>query len=310
MTHTHPASVVLILLSLHDALISSSLRNFSLLELENLYLISAAVEFTYYIYMPRPHSTHIRMKQCLFTSRLSSIVDAIPTRDHLFLCGDVNATMPIDKVRAKYRCSEAYRKTKNLQFFIERHDLLSANAYTRQKHRSLPTFDGPNGRKKRLDWIFCPSRHRCNLRKSNTHKTSVITSDHRFVTDYFSLKWPARKSRSKQIDWTSLITPDIRSAIVTDVCQEIDSGSDFRLAVPQASVRHLAFKRHSSYSRLQDDPQILNARKTVQGAFSRYGQASTEHKVSLINLDEMYTRCAEEFAQNTIDDIEKHTLEC
>ena len=50
--------------------------------------------------------------------------------------------------------------------------------------------------------------------------------------------------------------------------------------------------------------------KTVQRACSRYGQASTEHKVSLINLDEAYTRCAEECAQNTIDDIEKHTLEC
>ena len=54
----------------------------------------------------------------------------------------------------------------------------------------------------------------------------------------------------------------------------------------------------------------MNARKTVQWACSRYGQASTEHRVSLINLDEVYTRYAEEFAQNTIDDIEKHTLEC
>ena len=75
-------------------------------------------------------------------------------------------------------------------------------------------------------------------------------------------------------------------------------------------MRHLPFKRHSSYSRLQDDPRILKARKTVQRACSRYGQASTEHRASLINLDEAYTRCAEEFAQNTIDDIEKHTLEC
>ena len=65
-------------------------------------------------------------------------------------------------------------------------------------------------------------------------------------------------------------------------------------------MRHLPSKRHSSYSRLQDDPQILNARKTVQRACSRYGQAGTEHKVSLINLDEVNTRCAEEFAQNTI----------
>ena len=88
------------------------------------------------------------------------------------------------------------------------------------------------------------------------------------------------------------------------------TGSDFRLAVLQASVRQLPFKCHSSYFRLQDDPRILNARKTVQGACSRYGQTSTEHMVSLINLDEVCTRCAEEFAQNMIDDIEKHTLEC
>ena len=74
-------------------------------------------------------------------------------------------------------------------------------------------------------------------------------------------------------------------------------------------MRHLPFQCHSSYSRLQDDPQILNARKTVQRAWCPYGQASTEYRVSLINLDVFYTKCAEEFAQNTMDDIEKHTLE-
>ena len=118
-----------------------------------------------------------------------------------------------------------------------------------------------------------------------------------------------RKSRSRQIDWTSLITPDIRSAFVTDVHQEIDSGSDFRLAVLQASVRHLPFKRHSTYSRLQDNPRILNVRKTVQRGCSRCGQASTEHNF-IFFLSDVYTKCAEEFAQNKIDDIEKHALEC
>ena len=162
-----------------------------------------------------------------FYDRLSSIVDAIPTRDHLFLCGDFNATLPVDKVCVKNRCGEGNRNTKMLQSFIKRHDLLAANAYTKLRHRSLPTFDGPNGRKTWLDWIFCPLRYRCNLRKSNTLKTSVITSDHHFVTTSFSFKWPARKLRSKQIDWTSLITPDIRSAFVSDVRRKIDSGSDF-----------------------------------------------------------------------------------
>ena len=75
-----------------------------------------------------------------FYDRLSSIVDVIPTRDHIFLCGDFNATLPVDEIGVKNRCGEANRNTKMLQSFIERHDLLAANAYTRQKHRSLPTF--------------------------------------------------------------------------------------------------------------------------------------------------------------------------
>ena len=120
-----------------------------------------------------------------FYDRRSSIVDAIQTRDHHFLCGEFNATFPVDKLHVKNRNGEANRNTKMLQSFIERHDLLAANAYTRQKRRSLPTFDKPYRRKTRPDCISCPLRHRFNLQKSNTLKTSVITSDHRFVS--FSL---------------------------------------------------------------------------------------------------------------------------
>ena len=36
-----------------------------------------------------------------FYDKLSSIVDAIPTSDHLFLCGDFIERLPCDKVRVK-----------------------------------------------------------------------------------------------------------------------------------------------------------------------------------------------------------------
>ena len=157
------------------------------------------------IYAPTTIDAHTN--ETMYFATDSSIVDAIPTHDHLFLCDDFNATLPVDKVRVKNRCGEANRNTKMLQTFIERHDMLAANGYTRQNHRSLSTFDGPNGRRTRLDWIFCPLCYRCNLRKSNTLKRSVITSDHRFVTASFSLKWPVRKSRSKQIDCILLSHP-------------------------------------------------------------------------------------------------------
>ena len=102
------------------------------------------------IYAPTAIHAHTNEKMS-FYDRLSSILDAIPSCDHIFLCVDFNATLPVDNVRVKNICDESNRNTKILQSFIVRHDLLAANAYTRQKHRSLPNFDGPTGRKTRLD---------------------------------------------------------------------------------------------------------------------------------------------------------------
>ena len=143
------------------------------------------------IYAPTSIDAHSN-ETMSFYDRLSSIVDANPTRDHLFLCGDFNATLPVDNVRVKYRCCEANCNTKMLQSFIERHDLLSADACTRQKHCLLPTFDRSYGRRTRLGWMLCLLRHRFNLQKSNTLKTSVIIPDHCFGTASFNLKWPMR----------------------------------------------------------------------------------------------------------------------
>ena len=89
-----------------------------------------------------------------FDDRLPLIVDAIPTSDHLILCEDFNATLPVDGVHAKNKCDEDNHNTKMIQSFIERHDMLAANAYTRQKYHSLPNFYGPNGRKTQNDWII------------------------------------------------------------------------------------------------------------------------------------------------------------
>ena len=52
------------------------------------------------IYAPTAIDAHTN-ETMSFYDRLSSIVDAIPSRDHLFLCGDCNTTLPVDKVRVK-----------------------------------------------------------------------------------------------------------------------------------------------------------------------------------------------------------------
>ena len=65
------------------------------------------------IYAPNAIDAHT-IETMSFYDRLSSIVEAILTRDHLFICGDFNATLPVDKVRVKNRCGEANRNTKML----------------------------------------------------------------------------------------------------------------------------------------------------------------------------------------------------
>ena len=54
------------------------------------------------IYVPTAIDAHSN-ETMSFYDRLSSIVDAIPTRDHLFLCGDFTVTLPVDEVRVKNR---------------------------------------------------------------------------------------------------------------------------------------------------------------------------------------------------------------
>ena len=148
------------------------------------------------IYAPNAIDVHSN-ETMSFYNKHSSIVDANPSHGHLFLCGDFYAALPVKEVLFRNRCGEANHSTNMLQSFIERHDLFAANAFTKQKYRSLPTFVGPNWRKTRPYLIFCPLRCRFNLQKSITHRTSVITLDHHFVTASFSLKCPSRKLRYK-----------------------------------------------------------------------------------------------------------------
>ena len=108
-------------------LISSEFLSTRILKL--VFDISRRLIYILSIYAPTAIDAHTN-ETMSFYDRLSSIVDAIPTCDHLFLCGDFNVTLPIDKLCVKNRCGEANRNTKTLQSFIEHHDQHAANAKT------------------------------------------------------------------------------------------------------------------------------------------------------------------------------------
>ena len=113
-----------------------------------------------------------------FYVEFSSLVNDIPLRDHILICGDLNAPLTVDGCRVKNVCGKPNSNSEALQALINHHDLIAANGIMRQKRIKLPPFDGPRGRCTRLDWIFGRNRFRQCVRKVMNIKTTVLTSDH------------------------------------------------------------------------------------------------------------------------------------
>ena len=104
-------------------------------------------------YAPTAVDNHIAEWRT-FHNELSSLVNDIPLRHHILICGDLNAPLSADGCRVKNVCGEPNRNSEAQQEFISLHDLIAANGIMRQKRSRLPTFEGPRGRCTRLDWIF------------------------------------------------------------------------------------------------------------------------------------------------------------
>ena len=167
--------------------------------------------------------------QCrTFYVELSSLVIDIPPRDHILICGDLNAPLTADGCRVNNVCGKPNRNSEALQAFFNLHDLIAASGIMRQKRIKLPTFDGPRGRYTRLDWIFGRNRFRQCVRKVMNIKTTVLTSDHRLLLVDYLLRWPSSKKRmASKIDWSYIALPSTRTDLVTSIRQFQGKGFDF-----------------------------------------------------------------------------------
>ena len=102
---------------------------------------------------------------CTFYDELSTLLNDIPLRDLMLICGNLNVPSTADGCRMKNACRELNCNTKTLQEFINLHDLIAANDIMRQKRSNLPTFDGPIGRCTHIYWKFGRNRFRlCVIR--------------------------------------------------------------------------------------------------------------------------------------------------
>ena len=116
------------------------------------------------VYAPTAVDNH--KAECrTFNDELSSLINDIPLRDHILICGDLNAPLAADGCRVKNMCGKPNSNSKALQAFINLHDLIAENGIMRQKRIKFPTFDGHRGRCTRLDWIFGRNRFKQCVRK-------------------------------------------------------------------------------------------------------------------------------------------------
>ena len=65
--------------------------------------------------------------------KLFSLVNVIPLRDHILICGDLNALLTADGCRVRNVCGELNSYSEAIQAFINLHDLIAANGIMRKK---------------------------------------------------------------------------------------------------------------------------------------------------------------------------------
>ena len=78
------------------------------------------------VYSPTPVDHH-RAECHTFYDELSSLVNDIHLRDHILICGDLNAPLTTYGCSVKHLCGELNRNIEALQAFINIRDLVAAN---------------------------------------------------------------------------------------------------------------------------------------------------------------------------------------
>lgn len=130
-----------------------------------------------------------------FLSSLGSAVESVPNRDVVIISSDLNATLPCDGEIVKNTCGLPNFNAPHVMDLLKSLNLVAANGHLRQKHSKLLTFDGPQKRKTRLDYILLHAHRRSLIRRVQCIKPKVVNSDHRLLLVRLCLSAPITRPR-------------------------------------------------------------------------------------------------------------------
>ncbi len=130
-----------------------------------------------------------------FYESLDKILSDIPSRSHLYICGDFNSKVGQRQPEDTWACLGRWSRGKRnengeaLLSFAEQQGLTIANSCFQHKARHLTTWEGSIKPKKgesvpvpvynQIDYILC--RHKQHLQDCRAYSGTILTSDHRLL---------------------------------------------------------------------------------------------------------------------------------
>lgn len=262
------------------------------------------------VYAPPAVLQHEDETMQLYDS-LNNLLSSLPRRDQIFLCGDFNATLPVDGIRVKNRCGKKNLNTERLTSFMSTHDLIATNGVLRQRSmKRLATFHGPNDRSTRLDWILCSRRFISCLRKVQVIRPKVVQSDHNVVIMSVDLKWLKFRRPPLALDWQTLVNDtDIRHNFLESYDATNKSNTDLIVLLNQVAEKTVpAVRPCNPVSHWINDTELEKSRRQLQSVADKQGVNSDATRTARANYEKTMSDCAENFVDHMVNEVENHTL--
>jgi hypothetical protein len=241
--------------------------------------------------------------------QIDATIHGLPARDISLIAGDFNATLPRPTARNAFPVGIENGNTASFTDMLERHDYIPVNSMLQKKASRLITFDGPNSRHTRLDYICVTRRWRRTITNCDTIKTKVIESDHRLlhftvtVGNEYPPTTPSRKKPSPY--WPSIQNKELQEkfirAVDAKLGTETPTFTSLTAAVMQAADENLPrLQRMTKKSPLwKEDGDIAAKREhmkqlTVQQTAGNMAAVHASHDLNLIYVQKLEERITEE----------------
>jgi exonuclease III len=239
---------------------------------------------------------------------LSATIMALPVRDVVAVGGDFNATLHQQSQHVLFPLGIENANSPLLQDLLVRCNLIPLNAHFQKAQQRLVTFDGPNNRHTRLDFILVRENWRKVFTNCETLRPKVVVSDHRMVFATLQEKLLYQPGKAKKCPpqpyWPALLDCNVKADFVERVNNEVNGAHTFDAlvtAISTAASETLPKMRKKEAEKClwKDDGDIGACRQVVL----QRATSSPPDKAPRTQLEAEYDRKLEERVAEQINQI-------